>query len=77
MAAQVNKFNINVNALRPSPTNTRFHSAAPPEKRAQMRKPEDIKRVVVFLASQGLMGITGESIDTATWEKIYLNRKIS
>lgn len=76
LAAQVNKFNINVNALRPGPTDTRLHLASPPEKRAQLRKPDQNKKVAVFLASQGPMGITGESIDSATWEKIYLNRHV-
>ncbi len=76
LATQVNKFNINVNALRPGPTDTRAHAGAPPEKKASLRKPDDIKKIAVFLASQGPMGITGESIDTATWETIYLNRNI-
>ncbi len=76
LAGQVNKFNINVNALRPGPTDTRAHAGAPPEKKASLRKPDDIKKIAVFLASQGPMGITGESIDAATWETIYLNRNI-
>ena len=75
LSAQVNKYKINVNALRPGPTDTRFHASAPPEKRATMRKPDDIKPLAVFLAGQGPMGITGESIDLAAWEKIYLNRE--
>lgn len=74
LASQVNKFNINVNALRPGPTDTRAHAGASPEKKAMLRKPEEIKKVAVFLASQGLMGITGESIDAAAWETIHLNR---
>ncbi len=76
LAAQVNKFNINVNALRPGPTDTRAHAGAPPEKKARLRKPGDISKVAVFLASQGPMGITGESIDAASWEAIYFNRNI-
>jgi len=74
LASQVNKFNINVNAIRPGATNTRFHDSAPPEKKAKMRKPENIKPLALFLASQGPMGITGESIDITTWEKIYTDR---
>ncbi len=74
LAGQVNPFNINVNALRPGPTNTRFHAATSPEKRAKMRHPDDLKKVAVFLASQGPTGLTGESIDAATWESIYLGR---
>ncbi len=75
LSAQVNKFNINVNSLCPGPTHTKFHATAPIEKRANMRKAEDIKRVAIFLATQGPMGITGESIDAETWEKIYLSRE--
>ncbi len=74
LAVQLNQFNINVNALRPGPTDTRFHMSAPPDRRAKMRKPDDIKKVAVFLAGQGAMGITGESIDAFAWEKIYLDR---
>ena len=74
LAGQVNKFNINVNALRPGPTDTRAHAGASPEKKATLRKPDEIKKVAVFLASQGPKGITGESLDATTWDTIYLNR---
>jgi 3-oxoacyl-[acyl-carrier protein] reductase len=77
LAEQVSKFNINVNALRPGPTDTQIHSGSPPEKRARMRRPDDIRNVAVFMACQGPLGITGESIDAATWEKIYLKRNVS
>ena len=76
LAGQVNKFNINVNALRPGPTDTRAHAGASPEKKATLRKPDEIKKVAVFLASQGPMGITGESLDATTWDTIYLNRSL-
>ncbi len=75
LAAQVNRFRINVNALRPGWTATTFNPNPSPEKRPNMRKADDIKRVAVFLASQGPMGITGMSIDAETWEKIYLSRE--
>ena len=75
LSLQVNKYNINVNAIRPGATDTRIHSAAPPEKRARMRKPEGIKGVAVFLACQGPLGITGESLEVAAWDNIYLNRE--
>ncbi len=76
LAGQVNKFNINVNALRPGPTDTRAHAGASPEKKATLRKPDEIKKVAVFLASQSPMGITGESLDATTWDTIYLNRSL-
>ena len=74
LASQVNKFSINVNALRPGPTDTKFHADTAPEKRVKMRKPDDVKKVAVYLATQGPMGLTGESIDAETWDDIYLNR---
>ena len=74
LAVQLNKFNINVNTLRPGTTDTRVHLSKPPEVRAKMRRPDDIKKVAVFLASQGPMDLTGESIDAPTWGNIYLNR---
>ena len=74
LAVMVNKFNINVNAIRPGRTDTRQHLNSPPERRAQLRNPDDIKKLAVFLATQGPLGITGESFDVAVWEKIYLPR---
>jgi len=76
LAEQVNRYNINVNALRPGPSDTRAHAHASPEKKATLRKPDDIKKIAVYLASQGPMGLTGESLDAATWDKIYINRDI-
>ena len=75
LAAQVNEFNINVNAIQPGATDTRIHAAASPERRAKMRRAEDIGSIAVFLASQGPLGITGESLNVSAWEKIYLNRE--
>ena len=74
LAVQLNQFNINVNALRPGPTDTRIHLKTPAEKRAKMRKPDEIKKVAVFLASQSPTGMTGESIDASSWEKTYFSR---
>ncbi len=72
LAVQLNRFKINVNALRPGPTDTRFHWDSPPEKKIHLRKPDDVRKLAVFLAAQGPEGITGESFDVAVWEKIYL-----
>jgi len=74
LAGQVNEYNINVNALRPGATATQFHADKPEEKRAKMRRADDVKKLAVYLAAQGPMGITGESIDAATWDKIYRTR---
>ncbi|MFB3884541.1 MAG: SDR family NAD(P)-dependent oxidoreductase [Thermodesulfobacteriota bacterium] len=75
LAAQVSRFRINVNALSPGWTSSTFDPNPPPEKRPTMRKADDIKKVAVFLASQGPRGLTGMSIDAETWEKIYLPRE--
>jgi len=72
LAAQVNPYRINVNALRPGWTDTSFHPG--PVLDRKLRKADDIGRVAVFLALQGPMGLTGMSIDAATWERIYLAR---
>ncbi len=76
LAAQVNKYNINVNALSPGPINTKGqHRNAPPEKKLLVRdNPDCIKGVAIYLASQGPMGITGETVYSLTWDKIYLER---
>ena len=47
----------------------------PPEKKLLVRdNPDCIKGVAIYLASQGPMGITGETVYSLTWDKIYLNR---
>jgi 3-oxoacyl-[acyl-carrier protein] reductase len=77
LASQVNRFNINVNALGPSPTDTKGqHKDGPAWKQGIIRQPDDIKKVAVFLACQGRLGITGESIYAPTWDKIYLSRNL-
>jgi 3-oxoacyl-[acyl-carrier protein] reductase len=73
LAAQVNRYGINVNAIRPGWTDTSFHPA--PVTDRKMRKADDIGKIAVFLASQGPMGLTGMSIDAEAWEKIYLSRE--
>lgn len=77
LAVQVNKFNINVNSLDPTPTNTTVQNWRSPEERTRMRRPDDIKRVAVFLATQGPMGITGQTVNAAAWDMIYSTRESS
>ena len=76
LAGQVSEYNINVNALRPGATATRIHADKSEERRAKMRRADDVKKLALYLAAQGPMGITGESIDAATWDKIYKTRGI-
>jgi 3-oxoacyl-[acyl-carrier protein] reductase len=77
LAGQLNQFNINVNALSPSPTETGVkHVNAPPAKKAIVRRPEQIKKVAVFMAVQGRNGITAETVYAPTWDKIYLTREL-
>ncbi|MCJ7594169.1 MAG: SDR family oxidoreductase [Desulfobacterales bacterium] len=74
LAAQVNHYRINVNAIRPGWTDTTFHPMPVLDKK--MRKADDIGKIAVFLACQGPMGLTGQSIDAQTWETIYLSREL-
>ena len=79
LAAQVNKYNINVNALSPGPIDTKGqHRNASPAKKLLVRdNPDCIKGVAIYLASQGPRGITGETVYSLTWDKIYLDRDLT
>lgn len=68
LALQMKPYGICVNALRPGPVNTDFHKESPPEWRAKMRLPDDVKKLAVFLALQKVDTMTGESVDLQEWE---------
>ena len=73
LAEQMKPYNICVNALRPGPHDTAFHKDTPPELRTgewgQMRKPNGVSKLAVFLACQTVATMTGASIDLKEWEK--------
>lgn len=66
---QMKPYGICVNALRPGVMDTDFHKDSPPEWKTQMRPPEDVKKLAVFLALQTVDTMTGESIALKEWEQ--------
>lgn len=70
LAIHLKPYGICVNALRPGPTDTDIHKATPPELRwAQLRKPNGVSKLAVFLALQTVDTMTGESVDLGEWER--------
>ena len=68
LALQMKPYSICVNALRPGIMDTDFHRHSPPDWRAKMRPPENVKKLAIFLALQTVATMTGESVDLAEWE---------
>jgi 3-oxoacyl-[acyl-carrier protein] reductase len=73
LAIQLKPYGICVNALRPGPHDTGFHKDTPRELREgewkQMRKPNGVSKLAVFLALQTVDTMTGESVDLIEWER--------
>lgn len=73
LAIQLKPYGICVNALRPGPHDTGFHKDTPPKFREgewkQMRKPNGVSKLAVFLALQTVDTMTGESVDLIEWER--------
>ena len=69
LALQMKPYGICVNALRPGRTDTDIHRDSPPEWKANMRQPDEIKELAVFLALQTVDSMTGESIELRAWEQ--------
>ncbi len=68
LAEEVRKFNIRVNAVNPGPLATDMRKAAyPSEDQSILRTPDQITDVFVYLASKDGIGITGQSIDAASF----------
>ena len=69
LANELGKYNVNVNAVAPGATKTRFR---PPAEMAGMmplgrvNEPEDIADTVVFLASEESRNISGQLITVAS-----------
>jgi NAD(P)-dependent dehydrogenase (short-subunit alcohol dehydrogenase family) len=71
MAMELAPFNIRVNALKPggqtaTPAVFMEHPDAPVD---QMQKPEIIRQVAVYLASDDSTGVTGQSLDAKVWRE--------
>ncbi len=68
LALQIKPYGICVNALSPGVMETDFHNESPPELRAKMRPPDEVRELAVFLARQTADTMTGESIDLREWQ---------
>lgn len=69
---------INVNAIRPEPVNTGFHSATPGEvlqkltgKTGGLREPESVNPLAIYLAALRPGELTGESLSVSDWSKLH------
>lgn len=75
LAVQMKPYGICVNALRPGPHDTGIHQDTPPELRTgawkNMREPNGVSKLAVFLALQTVETMTGESIDLLELEKNF------
>jgi len=68
LAEEVKKFNIRVNAVNPGPLATDLRRQAYPlEDPSILRTPDQITDVFVYLASSDGIGISGQSIDAASF----------
>ena len=69
LALQMKPYGICVNALRPGRMDTDFHKESPPDWKVDIRQPDDVKKLAVFLALQTVDTMTGESVDLKEWEQ--------
>jgi len=72
MALQMKPYGICINALRPGMMATDFHKDTPAEWRTKMpnmRQPDEVKELAVFLALQTVDTMTGESVDLTEWQQ--------
>lgn len=68
LAEEVKKYNVRVNAVNPGPLATEMRRAAyPSEDQSILRTPDQITDVFVYLASKDGVGITGQSLDAASF----------
>ncbi|MFT8836633.1 SDR family NAD(P)-dependent oxidoreductase [Liquorilactobacillus satsumensis] len=85
MALDYGKYNIRVNNVAPGPTNTPMFQANPPEVIKQfeaasplgrLAEPEEIAKVIYFLASEDSNAITGQNIPVSTGFEIYSGQPV-
>lgn len=68
LADELKPFNIRVNCVNPGPMATDMRRAAyPQEDQSVLRSPDQLTDVFVYLASTDGIGISGQSIDAATF----------
>jgi 3-oxoacyl-[acyl-carrier protein] reductase len=72
-AAEVKKYNININAVLPARTNTRMYRKYHPSYKnvKDLMEPEDIAKVVLFLASEDARAVKGSWIEVTNGQTLY------
>ncbi|MFC2071851.1 SDR family NAD(P)-dependent oxidoreductase [Chloroflexota bacterium] len=68
LATQMKPYGICVNALRPGRMDTDFHKDSPPEFKVNMRHPDAMRELALFLALQTVESMTGESVGLGEWK---------
>lgn len=69
LAVQMKPYGICVNAMRPGRMDTDIHKDSPPEFKANLRHPDEVKELALFLALQTVETMTGKSVDLAEWKQ--------
>ncbi len=70
LSVQMKPYGICVNALSPGIMDTDFHKKSPPEWKVKMKPPNDVKKLAIFLASQTVGTLTGETVDLDEWRSL-------
>jgi NAD(P)-dependent dehydrogenase (short-subunit alcohol dehydrogenase family) len=71
MAAEVKNLDININAVNPGMVETRtFRNAHPDYNGPDLMMPQDIARVILFLASEDARCIKGSIIDASNGQHL-------
>ena len=74
LAIQMKPYGICVNALRPGVIDTDIIKGMS-ELKTEMEKPDVVKRLAIYMASQTVDTMTGESISRKEWEQKVVNRQ--
>ena len=73
LAMQMKPYGISVNAIRPGYMATDMikdmTEDLPPEYKAKIRHPDEVKELAVFLALQTVDSMTGESVELGEWKQ--------
>ena len=69
LAVHMKPYGICVNAIRPGRMSTDIHKDTPPEFKTNMRHPDEVKELAVFLALQTVESMTGKSVNLAEWKQ--------
>ncbi|MGI0092234.1 MAG: SDR family oxidoreductase, partial [Nitrososphaerales archaeon] len=81
LAANLLGTGINVNAIKPGPIRTAFHSSTPREilqdmeRRMGFQEPEVVNPLAIYLATLGSGELTGASISVSEWNREHQEMK--